>query len=240
MTSRALALLVLWPLATAASAATPYWGYGQYERTWAQVQSDEEGEGGQGLLSLPLTDAVHVVATGFELDARFTGPSAPMTERYTGGTVALGVHSTKLTRGHAFGTLGYAGRERRTQTPSGQYVDHVDGGFLTVGAHWLVAPWLSLEPEGGIGYSGDYDIDAIIHIRVGLRVLPRVWLVGGYHEDNGLPIEADSHYWSAGLRLAWRDSTGRTRGARPVPAAGGERVAPGFAAGRTLEAARAR
>jgi hypothetical protein len=239
MTSRVAALVALGALlgAAPASAATPYWGYAQYERTWAQLQADEEGEGSIGLLSVPLSGAIHVVATGYELDAWFTDSSIDQRERYTGGTLALGLHSTALTRAHAFGTLGYAGSERRVQTPSGQYVDHVDGGFLTVGAHWLIAPWLSFEPEGGIGYSGDYDIDAILHVRLGVRVLPRVWLIGGYHEDNGLPIEANSHYWSAGLRVAWRDSTTRPRGAKPMRGEA-ETAAPGLHAGQTLQAVR--
>jgi hypothetical protein len=234
----AVLLLALLPGA-AAGAATPYWGYGQYEQTWAQVQADEKGRGSSGLLSVPLTEALYVVATGYELDAWFTDPAVPVTERYTGGSVALGLHGTRRTRAQAFGTLGYFTRERRKRDTTGERTEHTDGGFLTVGAHWLIAPWLSVEPEGGIGYSGHYNFDGIFHLQLGVRVLPRVWLVGGYHQDRGSFL-ASNYHWSAGLRLAWRDSAPpRPAGAKPLRGDADGSAASGWRPGETLQAQRA-
>src|SRR6185295_5273604 len=92
-------------------------------------------------------------------------------------------------------------------------------GFA-LGARWLVTPWISIEPQYGLK---GYILDGFTKLDIGVRVLPHVWLMGGW--DHG-PFSGNEY--SAGLRWAWTDySPSQPPGARVV----GE-----LAVGRTLVA----
>lgn len=235
--NRAAATLMLFlPLfGGPALAQGPAWSYAQYENLWVRPQADQEGSGWTARLSVPLTEALYLSASGAKMDVYFTDPAITQTETFESGSIGLGVHST-YGKAHAFGQLSYGEQKSEFTDGADQWERRESGATLVLGARWLVAPWLSFEPEGGVS---NRILDAFGRVRIGVRLVPHVWLVGAYTAGHFYAEDA----WTAGVRLAWRDFSGprpRGPGARVVPRAGEpapDRNAP-LAAGQTLRTLR--
>lgn len=232
---RLLAMLALCPCGMS-FAQGPSWAYAQYEQVWERPQADQESSGYSAQISLPLSQYLYASASGTVMDAHFTNPSIPVTEEFESGSVGLGLHST-AGKAHAFGLLSYGQKSRDSRNGTQEFHDREEGVGLTLGARWLITPYLSFEPEGGFS---DAVLDAFVRVKIALRLVPHVWLVGGY--SSGAFVSGDA--WSAGIRLTWTDSTlppVRRRGAKVLPSDPDlpppGRKAP-LSAGQTLKALR--
>jgi len=234
MTARTWLALMATVCSGASFAQGPGWAYAQYEEVWSRPQSDQEGRGRAGQLSLPLSQYFYASIAGTEMDEHFTDPSFSETDELESWSAGLGLHST-FGKAHAFGRVSYVETTTLSTSELGQLEQRDSDVQLALGARWLMTPWFSFEPEGG--FSTDV-FDGFVHVTLALRLIPHVWLLGGY--TNGAFNVENS--WSAGVRLSWQDASGPRplgRGAKPLRAAPGE-AAPktSLAAGQTLQTLR--
>jgi len=234
MRASCLAVLLLLPVAAhSRSPAGPGWGSVEGGRLYAKLQSDEEGDGKFGAINIPISEYWMAVGRVSTLDAHFTNPAIPVTERYRNYSAGLGLHDN-WGRAHGYATLGYAVSKRHTEgAGSKPFDDNHYGAVLDMGVRILARPWLELEPAGSVESFG-----ATLRFSLGLRVLPHLWLVGGYAADT---VFSDENGWTAGLRLTLSDATSapvKPRGTAPLSAAEAAGDEPGFAAGQVFEALR--
>ena len=186
-----------------ANAFGPYWGYAQAEYAWPQVQPGEDGNGYMAQLSIPLGEYLYAGMSQSETRRRSTDPAIRFSEEFEANSIGLGIHTTRG-QAHAYGIAGYRQRRDDLDYNSQTYHQHSYGGIFAVGFRALYRPWISLEPEIG-GTDGLY-----LRARIALRVVPHLWLIGGY--TSGAIV--DTGAWSAGLRWSLADSDAPPPGAR--------------------------
>jgi len=212
-------------ISTAAPAVGPGWGYVDYSRTRGTPQIDETGTGSAAHLRAPFGERFFFAADAERLDAMYDAPNDQVTERFELASVGVGMHTVERTV-HLFGQVNYVEKRRGQHAPSGDTHDPASGVGLAAGARWMAMPYLSV--EGQYGLKG-YVVDGFTKLDIGLRVLPRVWLLGTFNHG---PFSGNEY--CAGVRWSWEEySPSHLPGARVADAAaagsGGE-----LATGQTL------
>jgi hypothetical protein len=218
-------MIVAMLVSARAGAVGPSWGYLDYSRVWGHAQANEPTEGSLAHLSVPLDDHVFFAAMGERLEGAYQPPKSDLTERFEIASGAVGLHTVEGSA-HYFVLLDYVVKERLLHAPGGDSGDRYAGVGFALGARWLVTPYLSIEPQYGLK---GYIVDGFTKLDIAMRVLPHVWLTGGF--DHG-PFSGNEY--SVGLRWAWTDYTpSHYPGARLVAAPAGEST-DGLTAGQTL------
>lgn len=227
-------------IAGPASAQGPGWGHVEYGHLWTSVQADLSGEGNAIMAIVPLSQSWFLAASHAQSKAEYDDPQIATVEELEATSVGLGIHSTGR-KGHLFAQLSHTAFEYQgaLTNNSPQPPVHDSGVSFSMGYRYLERTWLTLEPEFGIAHYGDYALDyrTFGRFKVAVRLVPHVWAVGGY--SWGLTIlDADDRTLSAGIRLAWQDSTPARRMPPGAKVVGGP-APTGLALGQTLVALRA-
>jgi len=195
--ARAFVAVALAGVPILSSAQGPSWNYAQYGHVDVDLASDLESHGETAEISLSLPGAWLVFATGNVLELHDHNAGVD-NDRIEGGRLGIGGHTTIGTE-QWFALISYVSEKHAGQERS-------EGGAFSTGVRWLATPWMSFEPEVVWAFtnrsdSDDTNFDQIVRAQVVLRVVPQVWIFGGYSSS----LFDYSRSASAGLRFTFGD-----------------------------------
>lgn len=195
MTAERVRLAAALLLATAATATPAQDSYLQYGHMDAKVDSGHvHGETAQLYFS-PGGDWLFRVGAS-ALDAHDHDPLMESSARIESGYAGFGVRNANGPTEFNF-LLAYLGERSKG---AGIEDEYESGVAVIAGLRWRPRPWMSFEPEIGGTLGGLEGLDYFARAQVAIRLVPHVWLFGGYQTSL---ISRDTRGSTAGLRFTF-------------------------------------